>query len=1055
VSPFNFWPNPKAKADFAELEKLGLKPQSWHGRRLRVVVEGERDSLTFWLEGLLVHETRRPAGMKGPIALHLATGDRLHRAEVTPLVRSPIYLPIDLTSLANDKVGGGVSKSAYKVGLIPFELALGERNAVSLRQAGWPEVKKDPSSYYEHYDGGPVIHNDPRMPYLRVPKADYAAMHVLAVADDDPETTNAFTVQMGRYGFASQVVQYDFAVAVPRPGDATKKAKPLETPLGKLFHVRVPITEAFAQDLDRFIEITLTKEIRLARRQPDPCRFRYRPLGLPSGVRIVAITLERSPIQFRVASSFPGHAFERPGVPRFQVFPHNITAADQRYLIELKAKAFDGSIVRAQASDIVEAGKSLAVEVSLPDAKLGYHDLEVGLYPVGPKVTKVAGPPLLVRRTSFALLPADTRKHRDKSPFGTWDFGGGHYTCDDPDVVGPLYVKLGLRFGMFPFSEEARRKYGIANGAEPVITAGGLATYEKYREKSPSAPPVALLFHEHAISGPHVSRIPDLFHDRPPYKLSDDEKKRFDKMWEEATTSAKALREKHPEAHIRLGNGTLPLREEFYRHKFPAELFDSAGNETGTFGRPPESQPPDCIANNASVWMDRQMLDAYGYKGKAVSQCYEVCYPACNPGNVPLRTQADYLVRHSLHALAWGIKEIRPGCISDMGNSYYYSNWGATGFCNKKPELNVKPSFVAFATMTRVLDGATFVRDLAIGSPSLYGMEFDLPDGSHAYPLWTMHGQRPLKVRVEGDGWRVVDSQANETELTTTKGALDVKVSASPVYLVGKGKVLDVAAANPVYAKQFTKPAVLASLTTLDDWSVEPGRNAELEYYNMMTPRRKGEFAFTTVPKWDGENGALKIAPQPIKHGKATMPMYAVLAHKNGIPVPSTPTEIGAWVHGNSGWGRLIFELTDASGQRWISLGAQQRGEPTRWMADWLPKEELEKVTAAGMSDWNTEDVFGLSRIDFDGWRYLAFPLPGNYPGEKYPWPANSQWRWDKDGVVHYPLTFRKLIVELPEKVLHVRTFEPPPRPEIYLRELSVNQGDVVRLKRTPYEERD
>src|SRR5262249_5934620 len=170
------------------------------------------------------------------------------------------------------------------------------------------------------------------------------------------------------------------------------------------------------------------------------------------------------------------------------------------------------------------------------------------------------------------------------------------------------------------------------------------------------------------------------------------------------------------------------------------------------------------------------------------------------------------------------------------------------------------------------------------------------------------------------------------------------------------------------------------------------------------------------MASFEGKEKVLRVTPKPIKHGKDTMPMYAVLAHKQGIHVPGTPTEVGLWVNGNSGWGRVIFELTDASGQRWISLGAQQKGKASRWMEDMVPKDLLEKFPTPGISDWNTEDVFGISRINFDGWRYLAFPLPGNYPGEKYPWPANSQWRWDKDGVVHYPLTFKKLIVELPEK---------------------------------------
>ena len=75
------------------------------------------------------------------------------------------------------------------------------------------------------------------------------------------------------------------------------------------------------------------------------------------------------------------------------------------------------------------------------------------------------------------------------------------------------------------------------------------------------------------------------------------------------------------------------------------------------------------------------------------------------------------------------IPEIKMGCISDVGNSYYYSNWGASGFLNRFPEMNPKPSYVAVATMTRVLDGARFVRDVPVPSPSVYALEFDRPDG--------------------------------------------------------------------------------------------------------------------------------------------------------------------------------------------------------------------------------------------------------------------------------------------------------------------------------------
>ena len=40
-------------------------------------------------------------------------------------------------------------------------------------------------------------------------------------------------------------------------------------------------------------------------------------------------------------------------------------------------------------------------------------------------------------------------------------------------------------------------------------------------------------------------------------------------------------------------------------------------------------------------------------------------------------------------------------------------------------------------------------------------------------------------------------------------------------------------------------------------------------------------------------------------------------------------------------------------------------------------------------------------------------------------------------------------LAELNEDVLHLRTFAPVPRPEIFLKDLVVAQGDTVRVKKT------
>ncbi|HJT77733.1 MAG TPA: hypothetical protein VJ739_11075, partial [Gemmataceae bacterium] len=973
-------------------------------------------------------------------ALQLLQGDRLRDIQFSKGVDDSLYLPVDLAADVNARFAAPVGKPHVDLGGVPFDLAGGGPDHLSLAQAQWIEWKTDPADYYEWYDNGPPVLHDPRMPMLRVPAADYVAAHLLAVADDDPNRTAALTLEAGRFGYAGQVVQHDFTAVVPRRGEAAKVplGEQVSSPAGPLFHVRVPMTEAFAQDIERYFDLSLTKEIRLARREPDPCRFRRRPLGLPSGVHVAAVTLELSPLQMRVGSRETGHAFVEPQAPTFQVRLHNITGVEQGYQLTLTAKSLDGTPTQAVQGGKVPPGATAEAAVTVPVTRRGYHELTVALH-------DGAGRLLLERHTSFAVLPPDTRQHRDQSPFGTWDFSGGHFTSDNPDEVGPLYVKMGLRYGMFGFKPEVRKKYGVVIGSEPVVLTG-LKDFEEFLKANPDAPLAGMIFHEHGISGEHLSRVPDLFHDRPPYKMDAEEQKAFQGLWDQATKGPREIKAKYPKVHLSFGNGALPTKEEFYRHKYPAELFDSAGNESASFGRLPEAQPPDCVAQNASIWMDRQLLDAYGYKDKPVTQCYETCYPATNPGNLTEREQADYFVRHSLLALAWGIPELRYGCISDMGNSYYFSNWGATGFTHSKPELNVKPSFVAVATLTRILDGARFVRELPLGSDSLYGLEFARPDGTHAYAFWTVRGRRKLRLYTNGAdpaSWLRTDGQGNEAKPETGASTVLVTATPAPVFLTGKGRLSPIELTDPpAYDERPAgKSVVLAPLANLDAWTVEEGRDAELEYYDMLCPRRKGDFAFEPAAAFEGKERVLKVTPRPITHGKDTMPMYAVLAHKKGIPVPGTPTEIGLWVNGNSGWGRAIFELQDASGQRWISLGAQQ-DVPNKWLEDAVPKAMLAKMPKQGMSDWNTEDVYGLSRFNFDGWRYVAFPLPGNYPGEHFPWPANSQWRWDKDGVVHYPLTFRKLIVELPEKVLHVKRWAPPARAEVYLKDLTVGQTD-------------
>ena len=569
LTSLTFWPSEKDTMRLADAVASGQQPQSWRGRWLNLCIEAGESNINLWCEGRMLIRFDRPAEVKGPLALLLAAGDQVRNFTQEPLTASR-FLTVDIDPYANFHAAKPLTATEQAVDGIPFTFARDRQGMLDLRDVQWPEWKQDPVSYYENYDAGAPFLDDMRMPMLRVPSADYSAVHLLAVADPDPEKTATITLRAGSYGQRGQTVQHDFTAVVPRANVGTPQ---LTTPDGPLYHVRVPMPTAFAQDIKDGIDVEITKEIRLAVCQDDAVRFRTRPLGLPSGVRIAAITFEKSPLQMTVSSAVAAHAFEEPQRPAFTVQLTNITETAQEYRLTVAATHLNGTSLQVRRNGSVKAGEAADVQTELPVKLRGYYDLTISL-------TDGKGNALLQRKTSFAVLPPNTRKHRDTSPFGTWDFYGAHFTPSDPEKLGPLYAKLGLRYGMFNATTEVMQKYGVIYGGEPVVLGEkGIDTYAKSLARLPGFTPPGLLFHEHTISLPHMVRVPDLFTDRQPYKLNADEEKRFNDHWTAAIAGAKAMREKYPTAHLRLGNGSLPFKEEFLRHHFPPELFDSLGNE--------------------------------------------------------------------------------------------------------------------------------------------------------------------------------------------------------------------------------------------------------------------------------------------------------------------------------------------------------------------------------------------------------------------------------------------------------------------------------------------
>lgn len=952
------------------------------------------------------------------------------------------YVTVDLSSVANDQQPISFSEAKVEVNRVPLNLLTeGGPNCLFLKPIGWAGAKNEATEYPGYiakYDHLPKP-GDPTRAIVQVPVADYTGVWLLAAADDDESLTQDLTLRFGVLGGQARTSYRDFATTVPRAGD--KKARPglggvvrvIPSQKGNLYLIRFPLGRALAQDFRDYwaLDLDITKKLGIAVNLPDPYRYQLRPVGDPSGVRIYAMTLDRASLQMEVTSRELGNVFNQPQKPVFDVLLRNHYEHYLEYHFEALVRRDDGEEQRFAFPSFrpwspVYRNPRMRQTLALSVEERGHYELRVELM-LGKRV-------VLYRETTFAILAPNTRKHRHESPFGAWDFAGTHVTPADGDLVGQLAVKAGWRF------VRESKKYGIEPFAIPGLHRPAVFPVHEKRKKEDSsyAPSRFMIFHENAISGSHLTRTPDLFTGKT-YKLSKSEQDSFDKLWGTADKAYEFARKHFPKSEVYFGNGTPHLIEEFCRRGLSKDYLKIAGNECGSFMRPPETQPTDFVANNAGLWMFRRVLDHYGYTDTKVYQCFEVGYPNTNPGNLKYETQAAYFVRHLMHSLAWRVPVMTFGCVSDMGNSYYHSNWGASGFCFAYPNVSPKKSYVAYAVLTQALDGAKFTRIVPTGSPVVYAVEFLRKDGTSVTGMWTLRGRRELGIELGAGEAVLTEMLGRPRRLELKSGKATVEISASPVYLASPQPIQSIVAGKALYPPMPEGESFrISALGKLSDWTVEPGRSLELEVYNFMCPRRKGDFVYREVAELDGRQQVIEVKPKLPVDGSEYLPMYSVLRLNQPVELPGKPTEIGLWVHGNGGWGRAIFELSDASGQRWISLGAEMGGEPNPWMADWLPPEEFEKLRkegGAGISDWNSNDAWGRSYFNHEGWRYVKFPLPGQY-GEHtddYHWPCNAQWRFSGDGVVKYPLTFKKLAITVPEKVLYLSRYERVKRPEVYL----------------------
>jgi len=766
-------------------------------------------------------------------------------------------------------------------------------------------------------------------------------------------------------------------------------------------------------------DLELCRELHL-RRKLNRGVHQMKPLGPPSGVVVLGLTLQKSPVRLWIESPEHGYVFYQQPRPTLRIVADNPSKQPQTLSLTVRTTDF--------FDQRQEVNQSLALPPGRSEQAFDLGRYELGWYGADFDFADAAGRPVWRQPLRFAILPPDTRQAGDESPFGIWWFKGNHYTQQDPEAGLSLIRKLGFRHttsdlqsrhGQTP---DLFRKYGVTPNMMPYLRQrpDDAKFAEQVRAFVRDWPEVdwAMVFHETSIPKLGLDLPAELF-DQPPPPLDEEQQPKFDSLRQQVIDYARSVRQVKPDMKIMLGNGGTPFNVLWLRGKFPREQFDALGMEMAVQEFYPEGQPNGW--NLQSLWIAKRMREIYGYDDLPITSCYEFDYRPTVCGALSLRRQADWYARDVLHCLAYRLPHINVALLDDCNSAYYFSRWGSTGVCTRAPLNMPKPSFVSLATLTQVLDRAEYRRWLDLGATGAYCLEFQRPDNQWAYAMWTVTGQREMHFRAGSSGAQatVVDTMGRARVVACDQ---PLWIDPSPQYLITPTPLQSATAGDAVHAdRPLQDVTVIDPLSDPSRWKLATERDESLENWCAYQPLAPAQ---ATVEAADDDR-ALRVTLQPQPDLPPLVGSYAVLEPAHGpIPIAGRPDCLAIRVRGNACFGRVLFEVLDARNRRWTSTGFGE--EPRGW----------------DLSDWE-----GDTGIHFDGERQILLPLPDYYAAADYYGPDYFRWRCQDDGSKTnrpaYPLRFARLILILRQRFVYVTDLVSARSNTIQLRDLAAGSPGV------------
>lgn len=630
------------------------------------------------------------------------------------------------------------------------------------------------------------------------------------------------------------------------------------------------------------------------------------PIRQASSLRVAAITFEEADFDLTVNGNGFGNIYSEPDQPKLSATLTNLTAAPLTVNIATALMPFERPIAQQKQTVKLGPGESKTIDaLATKIEERGHYRAEI--------IADAGTAGRTDYRTNLALLAPDTRKKLN-SPFGIWSALYG----DGASEKQRQYIKdkAGIGFWMGKDTFDIRGPE-IKDEATAEKLVKGLSPNVK----------IFMFGWENGWGYDQTYAFPRVIIEGKAEELSAETNKKIDEWAASWRMVAAAIRKYRPDIKISIGNTGMNFVTPFLERGFKQGVeFDYYGTEEGYFSQSPE-QVSNALGN--VNWWTKAVMEHYGFKDVPIYHG-ETIYEATGPGfsRMTERDQAGYYTRIFLLGMPYHSIYGFSASPVDSSNGYIYGQWGMVAYCNQAPECSPKLSYVTYATMTQLLDGAKYERTIDTGSLSVYALAFTLPDGTPITAIWNPISKRSVTAQLAGDGPVQVFDALNRPVAAKAQGKeLTLQINDMPLYVRGARIEQVVAGANTPETLPARK--LLASLDKLTDWTVDtavdPALDRPFDAGDWGIKKVPGQFNLTlerATPPGMKVGGALKVTQRPGTPGHPYIPRYVSLRLKPGkeIAIPAGTTELGLWVYGNSTNAQIKLEFEGADGKRFFIL---------------------------------------------------------------------------------------------------------------------------------------